>query len=176
MRASAEERFWARVERTDTCWLWRGHLTRLGYGGLWVNYKYWSAHRYAWTLTRGAIPDRKHVCHSCDVRNCVNPEHLWLGTHSDNMRDMHAKGRASDNRGRANPLAGHPGESNCKAKLTEADVQWIRANYYRGGYRNPLGQAGMARRFDVTVSTIHGVVTGRTWKGAHAGGGRAASS
>ena len=92
-----EERFWRHVDKAGDCWLWTKAVDSRGYGrfglkganaGGWV-----LAHRYAFQLTRGPIPDGMHVCHTCDVRNCVNPDHLFLGTALDNMRDMIAKGR-----------------------------------------------------------------------------------
>ena len=83
----------------DGCWNWRLSKDRLGYGRLKVqmgareSFRYTSAHRYAYELFVGPIPDGKHVLHRCDNRACCNPEHLFIGTHTDNMRDMHKKGR-----------------------------------------------------------------------------------
>ncbi len=87
------ERFWSRVEKTDGCWLWRGHCDRLGYGQFWLGPGHTSAHRAAWILTNGFIPDGLNVLHTCDNCRCVRPGHLFLGTHLDNMRDMVTKGR-----------------------------------------------------------------------------------
>lgn len=91
-----ETRFWAKVDRTDDCWTWTAATTGSGYGrfghqnarGGWV-----AAHRFAYELANGPIPDGMFVCHKCDNPPCVNPSHLFLGTHQDNMRDMDAKGR-----------------------------------------------------------------------------------
>ena len=102
-RASPEgitERFWSYVEKGDGCWLYTRTLTPDGYGyfrhgGHKGPLVQWFAHRYAWTITHGAIPAGKCVCHTCDVRNCVNPEHLWLGTHEQNMRDSAIKFRGT---------------------------------------------------------------------------------
>lgn len=76
------------------CWLWQGSISRLGYGEMRLdrNTK-GKAHRVAWELENGPIPEGMEVCHSCDVRACVRVDHLFLGTHLDNMRDASAKGR-----------------------------------------------------------------------------------
>ena len=89
-----EKRFWAKVNKTDTCWLWTGSLAGGGYGQIVDDdQKRDMVHRVSWRLHFGPIPDGLHACHKCDVRNCVNPEHLFLGTRKDNSQDMLAKGR-----------------------------------------------------------------------------------
>ena len=89
------KRFWARVQKTETCWLWTGQMHESGYGLLRVatGVAMGRAHRISWELHRGAIPAGIYVCHRCDVRRCVRPDHLFLGTASDNIRDCAAKGR-----------------------------------------------------------------------------------
>lgn len=76
------------------CWLWTGFLSKLGYGELTRHGKKAAAHRVAYTIWIAEIPDGMHVLHKCDVPACCNPEHLFLGAHADNMRDMAQKGRA----------------------------------------------------------------------------------
>ena len=87
-------RFFSKVKKTRSCWLWIASRTPSGYGRLTRN-RY--AHRVSWEIHRGAIPKGKHVLHRCDNPSCVNPEHLWLGTHSENMADRERKGRSARN-------------------------------------------------------------------------------
>lgn len=85
-------RFWANVEKTPTCWLWSGGSCG-GYGVLRYDGHPSRAHRISWRLHNGTIPEGLVVRHSCDIRNCVNPAHLLLGTPADNISDMDQRGR-----------------------------------------------------------------------------------
>lgn len=87
------ERFMAKVQKTDNCWLWTGPLSPLGYGYFSLNAKTVGAHRAAWTLLRGEIPKGMLICHRCDNPKCVNPDHLFVGTDYDNNIDCIKKGR-----------------------------------------------------------------------------------
>lgn len=82
-----------RVDPETACWLWTGFLTSTGYGGVYVARKLCIASRVSWETHRGPIPKGLCVLHHCDVRPCINPEHLFLGTKGDNNRDCAAKGR-----------------------------------------------------------------------------------
>ena len=86
-------RFLNKLDRSGDCWLWTGQLDKDGYGMVMINYRSWKASRAAWHLLVGPIPEGMLVLHKCDVRACCNPDHLWLGTQSDNIRDMDSKGR-----------------------------------------------------------------------------------
>ncbi len=141
------ERFWRRVEKGEGCWEWTGRVDRHGYGKGIDSGTSTLAHRVSWEMHNGPIPAGMCVCHRCDNRRCVHPDHLFLGTNADNIRDRDAKGR------------GATGERQGLAKLTAAKVVEIRHRYAAGE-----SQASLARVFGVAQSNIGAVVTGRTWK------------
>ncbi len=90
----AGQRFWSKVTKTDNCWLWNGATQSEGrYGVFWNDGKSYRAHRFAWESVNGPAPKELEVCHNCDVGLCVNPDHLFLGTHKENMDDAKVKGR-----------------------------------------------------------------------------------
>lgn len=123
------------LEKTRTnditgCWDFNSSNLRGGYGRFWFNGRSHLAHRVSWQLYYGAVPAGLDVLHTCDNPRCVNPAHLWLGTHSDNMRDCEAKGRRKHSLSPNHPLREYQkhGEGNPNAKLTEKDVLSIRAD------------------------------------------------
>lgn len=133
---------------TETgCWIWTGPDGAWGYGSVGIDYKQWRAHRASWHAFNGPIPDGLHVLHKCDVRLCVNPAHLFLGTHTDNMRDCLAKGRF------------YCGVRHQWAKLDEHAVRQIRAEYALPG----ANQYQIARRFGVQQGLISQIVNRRIW-------------
>ena len=83
----------SKIDTKTGCWLWSGYLQSTGYGQLRLDGKMKLAHRMSWIVFRGDIPDGMCVCHKCDTPRCVNPEHLFLGSHLDNTADAYAKGR-----------------------------------------------------------------------------------
>lgn len=104
--------FWDKVEKCapDKCWKWIGSVGENGYGKTTLMYKTISAHRLAWIKAKGLIPDGKWVCHSCDNKLCVNPNHLFLGLPKDNTGDMISKGRGGNQKKilckKGHPLSG----------------------------------------------------------------------
>lgn len=124
------------------CWNWSGATKgKTGYGHLSVYNKSFAAHRYSWMAYNGEIPKKMFVCHKCDNRLCVNPEHLFLGNNADNMRDCVSKKR------NYSPF-GQSGEKNYWAKLTNSQAQDIRAR--RGEKVKTL-----SIEYDVSISTIY---------------------
>lgn len=121
MALTTVQRFWSKVNKSNTCWLWTGStILRYGYGqfamkvhGRWTMVR---AHRFAWETTHGPIPKNLHVLHKCDHPACVRPDHLWLGSQAENMADMRKKGRAS-------PPPKLDGTKHPLAKLTIAQAQ-----------------------------------------------------
>ncbi len=157
------EWFWARVEKSDGCWLWRGKVNGDGYGMVSLRSKLLGAHRAVWMLEVGPIPDGLCVLHRCDVRNCVRPDHLFLGTKLDNHRDMVAKGRARYVRsGVAEVAATVPGafrgSKNARSKLTEETVKVVRRLWEDG-----LSHDDLAYLFGVSDTAIRLAITRKTW-------------
>lgn len=148
MRKTLRERFESNYEADPVsgCWLWTASTGSHGYGQIGNAAKMLLAHRVAWEFRVGPIPAGAFLCHRCDVRRCVNPAHLFVGSQTDNMRDAKAKGRTC--RGQSRPLA----------KLNEEDVRLIRRLRVDG-----LGMLTIARRFGVAKATVQDVIAGRSW-------------
>lgn len=132
------------------CWIWLGHLSHKGYGLYGAmdstGAKTARAHRLSWYAHHGEIPEGMLVLHRCDVPSCINPDHLFLGTHEDNMRDMVAKGRSHT----------YHGPDHTKSKLSHDDVRYIRSC--------DESSYALAKRFNVTPKTIRNVWSGISYK------------
>jgi hypothetical protein len=145
-KPNGQSEFWAKVVVGLECWHWSGRRTKLGYGQFDIDGRTRFAHRLAWSFSNGEAPRELDVLHKCDNPACVNPKHLMLGTHLDNMRDKVAKGRQPR------------GEQIAHAKLTEDQVKQIKA----AGRTVPRQQ--MAERFGVNRQAISNILCGRKWK------------
>ena len=145
----AEERFWSRVDTSGKCWEWIGRKSPEGYGRFWDGDKDTTAHRFAYSLVYGAIPDGMFICHHCDNPGCVRTSHLFMGTHSDNMRDSIAKGRHVDNRGERHGLS----------RLCENDIYEIRRLRSLG-----IEQKILAKMWRICRPNVSLIVTRKRWK------------
>jgi hypothetical protein len=147
----AEARFWSKVRRADgdACWEWQGARRARGYG-FFGRRGYKLAHRFAWEITSGPIPDGQFVCHRCDNPPCCRPDHLFLGTPADNSADMVAKGRTASPRGTAHG----------QARFTAEQVREMRRRYSDGG----VSTHTLARQYDVGAMNVWRVVTGRSYR------------
>lgn len=148
--AATQKRFWNHVRIADGCWEWFGGKDRGGYGILHSpnpERRRLLAHRVSWELHRGAIPAGMFVLHTCDNRSCVNPAHLFLGTHASNMRDMTAKGRQAS------------GVRHSQAKLTDEAVLEIRAKRANG-----TTQPALAALYGVSQTTISRICQRVLWR------------
>lgn len=161
-----ETRFWRRVVKTDGCWESKSVRKSTGYGHIQVRRddgSFYSdgMHRVSWRMHFGPIPAGMYVLHRCDNRPCVRPDHLFLGTISDNHADMVAKGRHPH--GKTSGMYGRgdlvQGERNANARLTEAAVLEIRRRRSEGEGRDAL-----AREFGISIDTLNGVIYRKAWK------------
>lgn len=153
-RSPLAERFWPKVSvHADGCWNWTASVDGGGYGQLSAGQGRTphKAHRVSWELHFGPVPDSLWVLHRCDNPPCVRPDHLFLGTQADNNRDAWAKGRMA---------APKPETPWPNARLTPDQASEIREIYSLG----QVSLATLARSYGVSVSSIHNIVRGRTWR------------
>jgi len=157
-------RFWSKVDRQgpNECWEWKAGRTLKNYGQLRLPGRGMvRAHRFAWELTNGPIPDGLCVLHHCDNRPCCNPDHLFLGTHAENAADCREKGRTprGDRHGsKTCPDRVLRGSDHGCAKLNEDQIPYIRA-LCEGG----LSQRDVARAYGTCQATIRDIVSRRKW-------------
>lgn len=135
------------------CWLWTGIGNSNGYGRFCADNKHILAHRASYEMFYGPIPAGKNVCHTCDNRRCVNPEHLWLGTQSENLKDAVAKGRMF--------RPDTSGENNGNRKL-----DWESVNHIRQLCAQGVQQKRVAKLYGVCPATVGDIIHNRIWKRA----------
>jgi hypothetical protein len=177
-RQPIEDRFWEKVDQSagpDACWPWIGALFRstkareFWYGQFQLDGSPRLAHRVAWLLVNGEIPDGIKVLHTCDNPPCCNPTHLFLGTTLDNNRDMMAKGRGrfpgprvpaagNKNGSRTKPESRPRGESHPKTNLTNDQVVEMRRLHHEG-----VKQVRLAERYGIDKTVVSKIITRRTW-------------
>ena len=145
------ERFWGKVRKTGSCWEWTGTMHYLGYGRFAMGRRSFYAHRISWELANGPIPRGMFALHKCDNRGCVRPDHLFLGSQRDNVRDAWAKKRAK--------VPDNAGERHGLAKLSEKEIKEIRTLNESG-----ISQRELARRFNVSNGHICGIIQRKFWK------------
>lgn len=157
-RLHIETRFWERVDKNGPihpicgqCWVFK-KLRKDGYGRFKINSKQILPHRYSYKLHYGSV-NGLYVLHKCDNPSCVNPDHLFLGTHQDNVKDRENKNRGGQNKRR--------GENSGRSVLTYEDVLTIRKLYKP--YHKLYGQKGLSKRYRVAESTINRVIRKKIW-------------
>lgn len=145
LRGAPAERFWACVDKTESCWLWNGNRKPNGYGSFSIKGRLVYAHRFAY-MSHNDVPlsKRQEVAHICDNPPCVRPDHLFLATHKENMADMARKCRSG------------------QTKLTPLMAKAIRELYRRNGAT--FNQTNLADMFGVHRSIVSDIVLGKTWR------------
>lgn len=160
------KRFWSKVDKNgkisregmSNCWEWTASKSRDGYGSIGYKNKHLKAHRVSFEIFNQKIPEGMQVLHVCDNPSCVNPDHLFLGTQQDNIKDMYNKNRE----------ARLKGSKNGRSVLTESQVLEIRYEYNKNKSFVEGLQYQLAEKYGVTKSVILKVISGKSWK--HVGG------
>ena len=195
-RPTATERFWAKVQKSDGCWLWTAYRNEKGYGRFDDGTITHQAHRLAWALTNGPVADGLLVCHKCDNPPCCNPDHLFVGTQKDNMQDAKQKGRRADGdrmwsrlhperlargarngrytkperkaRGERNGRNTKPEKTNRGEKVNTAKLTWELVRELRAAAAEGARTAELSSRFGVSMGNVRRIVTGKYWNEAYA--------
>ena len=153
MQSELRQAMDARTDKSGGCWNWTGGMHGVGYGSLSKKlHASGYAHRAAYELANGPIPKGAYVLHKCDNRRCVNPAHLFVGSHLDNIKDMQAKGRHKG--------GSLPGAKNPSAKFSPEQIGAIRERAQAGVQKKCIEQ-----EFGISETQYYRVVRGQSWKG-----------
>lgn len=150
LNETTESRLLSKVEMVPECgcWLWTGYANPRGYGMMSMPQQSPKlAHRVSWTLYRGPVPDGMFVCHKCDTPACVNPDHLFVGSNADNVKDMDGKGRRKN--------SPKHGESHPMARISNEVALSI--------FNDSGKHAEIAARHGVKIGTVDQIKTGIQW-------------
>ena len=147
---TVEDRFWEKVDKRgpNDCWLWVGSK-RSGYGYFRVGKNRVGCHRWIWEYYNGPIAIGMDICHKCNVRNCVNPNHLFVGTRKENMEDMVRKNRDSH------------GEDRYNCKLSQIEVDWARFVLKN---HPEIPQRRIAEILDISYQHMSDIIIGKRWR------------
>jgi hypothetical protein len=163
-KTDPQDRFWPKVEKTDGCWIWRGWIEPGGHGTFYLRGRMRIASRVAWEFANGPVPKGMYVLHKCpggDNPACVRTDHLYLGTISDNSRDMVERGNVCIGQrhwAKRMPELIQRGEERYSHRLTDAAVRTIRAQHAAG-----VTSKVLAQQFNVAPRTIRDVTNRLTW-------------
>lgn len=157
------DRFFTKFTPSEptNCWTWLGYKDAKGYGIIKRLGKSYKAHRLSYSIHKGRIPDGLVVCHTCDNPSCVNPNHLWTGTHRENQLDCNNKNRRAKgirHRSYLYPEQVPRGEASGMSKLSAGNVRFIKQNL------KTHTQTYFAKMFNVNQTTIGMILRGKTWK------------
>ncbi len=144
-----QDRFFEKILKTENCWFWIGWRNSSGYGQLNNKNKHVLAHRVSWELHKGTIPEGLCVLHKCDNPICVNPDHLFIGTHKDNSMDRTRKGRNADQHG----------ERSARAKLKEGQVREIICRYKSQN----ISQIELGKEYQISQQTVSAILCKERW-------------
>ena len=146
-----KKRFLSKINKTSSCWLWLACKHNFGYGCFKFNKKQITAHRFSWMLYKGEIPKGLYILHKCDIPECCNPKHLFLGTQKDNLIDCSKKNRTAI------------GEKNGNSRLKTKKIINIRLEYSKGN----ITHRKLGKQFNVDKSVISDILNRKTWKHVH---------
>ena len=164
MNKNTVNRFWDKVEKTETCWIWKASKRAKGYGAfVWATETgeviQGRAHRFAWELSKGPIPKGLFALHKCDNPACVNPDHIFLGTKAENNADMIAKGRHVKSGTHCGKNGKWPrGEFHHNARLNWGEVHNIRQSRIDG-----FSFSQIAKKHLITISSAYKICTNKSW-------------